>query len=110
VVAVVWLTKHGDIVVDWHDNGYRTNVTVLDLIKESKSKLLEEYANQKEKISTIKVQATWEFEVDVGAFNPKFVDIPGLAFDLTKKELKDKLNKKELTAEDFSYAIVEQER
>ena len=43
VVAKVWITKHKDIIVDWHHNGYRMNETVLELIKEAKEKLLEEY-------------------------------------------------------------------
>ena len=43
VVAKVWITKHKDIIVDWHHNGYRMNETVLELIEESKKKLKEEY-------------------------------------------------------------------
>ena len=43
VVAHVWITKHGDIVVDWHDNCYRENDWVLELIEDSKRTLREEY-------------------------------------------------------------------
>ena len=40
VVAVVWCTPHNDIVVDWHNNGYRLNTHCLELIEESKRILL----------------------------------------------------------------------
>lgn len=43
VVAKVWITKHKDILVDWHHNGYRMNETVLELIEQSKKDLKEEY-------------------------------------------------------------------
>lgn len=43
VVARVWITKHGDIIVDWHENGYRLNNTVLNLIEESKTALQTAY-------------------------------------------------------------------
>lgn len=36
VVAVVYITLHGDIVVAWHDNAYSLNEHVLALIDESK--------------------------------------------------------------------------
>lgn len=42
VVAMVWMTPHGDIVVDWHDNAFRGNESVLELIEDSKKELLEE--------------------------------------------------------------------
>lgn len=35
VVAMVWKTPHGDIVVDWHDNAYRMNTAVLELIEDA---------------------------------------------------------------------------
>jgi hypothetical protein len=44
VVAMVWITKHKDIIVDWHNNGYRLNETVLELIEDSKKELRERYA------------------------------------------------------------------
>lgn len=40
VIATVAITKHEDIVVDWHLNSYRMNNQVLDLIDESKSMLM----------------------------------------------------------------------
>lgn len=104
VVAVVLLTKHGDIVVDWHENAYRMDTTVLNLIKESKEQLKKEYRESKE---VIKVQAVWEFEADVADYDPKFVDLQGLAIDSTQRELVDLLEKKELSAEDFTYKIVD---
>lgn len=107
VVAVVWLTKHGDIIVDWHDNGYRMNANVLALIKESREKL-QVYAKLKmTPADTVKVQAVWEFEADVEGVDPKFVDVRGLAIDSTQRELATLLEKKEISAEDFDYKIVD---
>ncbi len=39
VVATVFLTPHNDIVVDWHDNGYRLDKTVLTLVDQAISNL-----------------------------------------------------------------------
>ena len=107
VVAKVKLTRQGEIVVDWRESKYKENKTVLDLIKESQKELLEEYPVLKAKAAKIKVQAIWEFEVDAEDFDPKFVDVEGLAIDLTKAEFEDLLEKKELSAEDFEYKIIE---
>ena len=41
VVAKVWLTRHNDIIVDWHDCRYQNYATVLELIEEAKQRLLE---------------------------------------------------------------------
>ena len=46
VVAKVWITKHGDIVVDWHNNGYRLNEQVKNMIEESKKILKEQYEEE----------------------------------------------------------------
>lgn len=43
VVAKVWITKHKDIVVDWHNNMYRMNNIVLELIEDSKRLLRNGY-------------------------------------------------------------------
>ena len=43
VIAKVWLTKHKDIVVDWHNNMYRMNDTVLKLVEDSKKVLKRGY-------------------------------------------------------------------
>lgn len=43
VVAKVWITKHKDIIVDWHNNAYRMNDTVLELIEDSKRLLRNGY-------------------------------------------------------------------
>jgi len=107
VIAEVKLTKQGKIVVDWQENKYKENKTVLDLIEKSKEELLKEYPVLKEKATKIKVQAIWEFEVDAEDFDPNFVDVEGLAVELTQRELADLLGKKELSAEDFEYKIVE---
>lgn len=107
VVAEVKLTRQGEIVVDWRESKYKENKTALDLIKESQKELLEEYPILKAKANKIKVQAIWEFEVDAEDFDPEYVDVKGLAMDLTQAELTDLLEKKELSTEDFSYKIVE---
>lgn len=39
VVATITKTVHGDIVVDWHNNGYRMDDTVLSLIEQAKNEL-----------------------------------------------------------------------
>ena len=51
------------------------------------------------------VRATWEFEVDVEDLDPKFIDIPGLAKDLTRKELECLLQKQHITVDDFEYSV-----
>lgn len=42
VIACVSLTRHGDMVVDWHHNGYRMEPSVLELINDAKNLLSEE--------------------------------------------------------------------
>lgn len=55
------------------------------------------------------VRAVWEFDVDTDGLDPEFVDIPGLAKELTKAELSCLLSRGELTIYDFEYEIVEEE-
>lgn len=43
VVARVYITKHHDIVVDWHDNAYRINETCMGLINASINQLKQDY-------------------------------------------------------------------
>lgn len=43
VIATVWITKHKDIVVNWHNNAYRMNEIVLELIEDSKRMLKNGY-------------------------------------------------------------------
>lgn len=54
----------------------------------------------------MKVRVTWEFDVDTSDFDPKFIDIPGLATDLTKREIDFLLNGGLLDADDFEYSVV----
>ena len=49
----------------------------------------------------VKVRAIYEFEADVSDFNPDFVDLEGLAKDLTRREVST------LKSDDFEYEIVE---
>lgn len=41
VIAAVLLSRHGDIIVDWHDNGARLFRNVLQAIDEAKARLRE---------------------------------------------------------------------
>lgn len=50
------------------------------------------------------VRAVYEFEVDVDELELKFVDIDGLAKELTRREIADLLKNRELTEDDFTYA------
>ncbi len=43
VVAVVYVTRSGDVVTAWHHNGYRMNSDVLALIEQAKTDLIKEY-------------------------------------------------------------------
>ena len=54
----------------------------------------------------MKVLVTWEFEADVEHIDPKWVDICRLAKDLTKNEVAYMLEHKQMTADDFEYAVV----
>ena len=54
----------------------------------------------------MKIKATWEFDVDTSDFDPKFIDILGLAKDLTQKELAYLLERGLLDAADFEYSAV----
>ena len=53
----------------------------------------------------MKVKAIWEFEVDTEDFLEEFVDIKGLAKDLTQREMENLLKNQEISAEDFSYEV-----
>lgn len=57
----------------------------------------------------MKVIVSWEFEVDTSDFDPKFVDVPGLAIDLTKREFGSLLESGELSADDFDFNVSEVE-
>lgn len=53
----------------------------------------------------MKVKAIWEFETDMEDFDPKHVDIKGLAKDLTQRELDYLIKYGEIQADDFSYEV-----
>lgn len=55
--------------------------------------------------NTMKVKAIWEFEVDTEDFSEEFVDVKGLAKDLTQREMENLLQNQEISAEDFSYEL-----
>ena len=49
--------------------------------------------------NTMKVKAIWEFEVDTEDLDEEFVDIKGLAKDLTQREMEYLLEHKEISAD-----------
>ena len=53
----------------------------------------------------MKVKAIWEFEVDTEDFMEEFVNIKGLAKDLTQREMENLLQNQEISSEDFSYEL-----
>ena len=53
----------------------------------------------------MKVKAIWEFEVDTEDLMEEFVNIKGLAKDLTQREMENLLHNQEISAEDFSYEV-----
>ena len=55
--------------------------------------------------NTMKVKAIWEFEVDTEDFSDEFVDVEGLAKDLTHREMENMLQNQEISSEDFSYEL-----
>lgn len=54
----------------------------------------------------MKVLVMWEFDADVEGYDPKFVDIPGLAKDLAKHELASQIVNDDITVDDFEYLVV----
>lgn len=46
VICEVWMTIHKDVIVSWHDNGYRMHESVLKLVESSKDKLYEMWNEQ----------------------------------------------------------------
>lgn len=43
IVCVIYLTRDGGFIVDWHHNGYKTTPAVLELIEDSKETLRQQY-------------------------------------------------------------------
>lgn len=56
---------------------------------------------------TITVTASWAFEFDAEDYDPKYIDIPGLAVDSAMRELKCELSNNALDAGDFKFTITE---
>ena len=57
--------------------------------------------------NTMKVKAIWEFEVDTEDFSEEFVDVKGLAKDLTQREMENLLQNNKISAQDFTYEVEE---
>ena len=55
------------------------------------------------------VKAIWEFDVDTDDLDPEFINIPGLAKDLTQRELDYLIRHNQIDAEDFEYVVCEEE-
>lgn len=53
----------------------------------------------------MKVKIIWEFEANVEDFDPKYVDIKGLAKFLARRELDFLLQNEDLQADDFDYKV-----
>lgn len=51
----------------------------------------------------MKTRLIWEFDVDVKDIDPKFVDLDGLAEDLTKREMQYMIDNHLLTIDNFIY-------
>lgn len=70
VIANVLLTKNGDVVVDFHDNGSRMNQPVLKAIEEAKSQLQKLWNDTNKKtndsISPSKIKAAEGVLIDNG--------------------------------------------
>ena len=49
VIASVIISKAGEIIVDWHDNGARMNDSVLEAINEAKQRLAADFQEEKER-------------------------------------------------------------
>lgn len=54
---------------------------------------------------TMRVKAIWEFEVDIDDLDEEFVDIKGLAKDLTQREMEYLLSHQKISERDFSYEL-----
>lgn len=57
----------------------------------------------------MKVKVIWEFDADVEDYDPKFVDVEGLAKDSAKREMEFMIDNNDITAEDFEYEIDKEE-
>ena len=53
------------------------------------------------------VKAIWEFDFDTEDLDPEFIDIPGLAKEMTRRELDYILERNELCGDDFEYVVEE---
>ena len=54
----------------------------------------------------MKVRVTWEFDADVEDYNPRYVNVPELAKELTKNELASRILNGDVTIDDFEYSVV----
>lgn len=53
------------------------------------------------------IKAIWEFDADVEGFEPKYIDILGLAKDSAKRDLQSLIDNGTLSADDFEYVVEE---
>lgn len=102
------------MAVYWGDNAIVAGV-VLSGVMIVIGRLLYLYVEAllKEKISTsadsedtITVRSYWDFNADVSDVDPEYVDVKGLALELSKRELQYLLEHSKISADDFNQEVV----
>lgn len=99
VIAELYLTKHGDIIISWHDNAYRSNDAMKEIIAESK-KMLKKIASEKNIIKTKDILAkTEQHSAKIETIKLLISKSKIILDDLSKdvKSMKDEMYKTERT-------------
>lgn len=99
VIAELYLTKHGDIIISWHDNAYRSNDAMKEIIAESK-KMLKKIASEKNIIKTKDILAkTEQHSAKIETIKLLMSKSKIILDDLSKdvKSMKDEMYKTERT-------------
>lgn len=99
VIAELYLTKHGDIIISWHDNAYRSNDAMKEIIAESK-KMLKKIASEKNIIKTKDILAkTEQHSAKIETIKLLISKSKIILDDLSKdvKSMKDEMHKTERT-------------
>lgn len=99
VIAELYLTKHGDIIISWHDNAYGSNDAMKEIIAESK-KMLKKIANEKNIIKTKDILAkTEQHSAKIETIKLLISKSKIILDDLSKdvKSMKDEMYKTERT-------------
>ena len=99
VIAELYLTKHGDIIISWHDNAYRSNDAMKEIIKKKK-KMLKKIASEKNIIKTKDILAkTEQHSAKIETIKLLMSKSKIILDDLSKdvKSMKDEMYKTERT-------------